>query len=405
MPEDPSRRILILDDSASMGAYLKALVEEQRLGSAEAVTEASAAMMALSLRAGEFDLVLCDLAMPEFDGVQFMQALSQLKQPPAVLILSGLNDRIAASAEELGVSMGLNVLGRLSKPPEIERLRTLFLKLPDKQPAAEDAVPPISLADVRAAVESDVLKVHFQPKVSLSNGKPVSVEALARMQWADGRSLPPDVFIPMLEQADDIAGLTYRVLKQAARSSQTWGGRTRQWGVAVNMSALLLNDAATPDKVRDVVLAEPGLARRLTLELTETQVSHAPAHLLALSRMCMNGLHLSIDDYGTGHSSLDRMRRYPFAELKIDRSFVTRAEQNPSARAIFESSVELGHRLGMTVVAEGVESWSDWNVAKQCGCDLAQGFLISPAMPADQVPAWVGDWRKRYVDHRIQLNS
>ncbi|MDQ6874927.1 MAG: bifunctional diguanylate cyclase/phosphodiesterase [Actinomycetota bacterium] len=243
--------------------------------------------------------------------------------------------------------------------------------------------------ELRRAIAAGELHVHYQPQVDMASGAIVRYEALVRWHHPRRGLLAPEEFIPIAEQTGLIGALTREVLRQALGACQHWQHQQPGAAVAVNLSARALLEADLPGSVRHL-LAEAGIAPRLlTMEITESSVigDFDPA-LAALQELNALGVRLSVDDFGTGYSSLSYLQRLPVREVKIDKSFVIPMRVSTNDAAIVRVIVDLAHTLGLTVVAEGVEDAETWDALAALGCDTAQGFLLSPPMPADQVAGW-----------------
>jgi diguanylate cyclase (GGDEF)-like protein len=238
------------------------------------------------------------------------------------------------------------------------------------------------LADLRDAVANETLEVYYQPKVDLRSGKVVGVEALARWHHPELGVIGPDEFIPLAEHSTLITPLTMMVLRRALAEGERWKALTGSFSVAVNISPRSLLDPLFVDEVTRALARVELPASALTLEITETNLMSDPEQaILALERLHDVGVRLSVDDLGTGYSSLAYLQRLPVDEIKIDRSFLHSFEQ-PSAQAVVGTIVDLGHRLGKHVVAEGVEVLESMETLRRLGCDTAQGYWIARPMPA-----------------------
>jgi diguanylate cyclase (GGDEF)-like protein len=247
------------------------------------------------------------------------------------------------------------------------------------------------VSDVRRALESDEVVVYYQPKVDPRTGRVHGAEALVRWEHPRFGLLTPAAFIGVVEQTELIGPLTRHVLDRAIAQCATWRRENRDLSVAVNLSLRNLLDRDLPQSI-ERMLAEHGLASdALELELTESMIMTDPDRAMAtLTRLSTLGLHLSVDDFGTGYSSLAHLRRFPIDELKIDRSFVTSMLQDESNLIIVRSTINLGHDLGLKVIAEGVEDAATIKRLSRLGCDLAQGYHVSPPLPSAQFDTWLG---------------
>ena len=254
------------------------------------------------------------------------------------------------------------------------------------------------LGELRTGLETGQLVVFYQPKSDAKTGVVVGVEALARWQHPTRGLLAPDEFIPLAENTGLIGDLTFEVLRQALAQVRTWHRKGMRLGVSVNLSVRQLTDMNLP---RDVaaLLADFHLhASVLTLEVTETTIMADPSRTLNVLRMLADiGIDLSIDDFGTGYSSLAYLRRLQADELKIDKSFVMGMSRNSNDAVIVRSTIELGHNLGLRMVAEGVEDAETWHLLRNLGCDVIQGYHLSRPLPPQQITDWLNE-RKLRVD-------
>jgi len=222
------------------------------------------------------------------------------------------------------------------------------------------------------------------------------VEALARWQHAKDGWISPVEFIPMIEQSGMIRDFTLWAVKQAIQQSRIWIEAGLDIAVAVNLSARNLLDPSLAESITKILEAEQLDPRFLTLEITESAVMSRPESALTLlSRLHDIGIKLSVDDFGTGYSSLSYLKKLPVSELKIDQSFVAGITENEDDAVIVRSTIDLGHNLGLEVVAEGVEDSETLDLLAIFGCDVAQGYYVSRPLPAGEFVAWSADcpWR------------
>jgi diguanylate cyclase (GGDEF)-like protein len=248
----------------------------------------------------------------------------------------------------------------------------------------------VLLGDLRRAVANGELILHYQPKISTRTGTLSSVEALVRWQHPTLGLLPPDGFIPLAENTAVIHALTTEVLRLALSQTRTWVDAGRVIPVAVNISARSLLDARFPAHVQELLDAHGVPPYLLCLELTETAVmtDHDLA-VVVLRALDSMGVSLSIDDFGTGYSSMSDLKTLPVKELKIDRSFVVGMANDPDSAVIVRSTIDLGHDLGMTVVAEGVQDSVTRTALADMGCDLVQGYAICKPVTARELELWI----------------
>ena len=248
----------------------------------------------------------------------------------------------------------------------------------------------VLLGDLRRAVTAGELTLYYQPKINSDTGALSSVEALVRWQHPRLGLLQPDEFIPLAESTVIIHALTTEVLRLALTQARKWADAGRSVPVSVNISARSLLDSTFPAQVRELLEAHGVPAHMLSLELTETAVmTDRDLALTVLQTLDSMAVSLSIDDFGTGYSSMSYLKTLPVKELKIDRSFVMGMADDPDSAVIVRSAVDLGHNLGMTVVAEGVQDGFARRELADMGCDLVQGYQICRPVPASELELWM----------------
>jgi diguanylate cyclase (GGDEF)-like protein len=248
----------------------------------------------------------------------------------------------------------------------------------------------VLLGDLRRAVAAGELTMYYQPKINSDTGALSSVEALVRWQHPTLGLLQPDEFIPLAESTAIIHALTTEVLRLALTQARQWADAGRPIPVSVNISARSLLDPTFPAQVRELLDAHGVPPQLLSLELTETAVmTDRDLALTVLQALDAMNVSLSIDDFGTGYSSMSYLKTLPVKELKIDRSFVMGMANDPDSAVIVRSAVDLGHNLGMTVVAEGVEDGMARSELAGMGCDLVQGYEICRPVPARELELWI----------------
>ncbi|MDY7578900.1 EAL domain-containing protein [Herbaspirillum sp. RTI4] len=250
------------------------------------------------------------------------------------------------------------------------------------------------LSELRRALDRDEFQLYLQPKVALASGKVVGAEALIRWLHPTKGLLPPDSFIPFAETTGFIRQMTVQIFNRTAAICAQLTGQGIVLKYSVNLSARDLHDQELPVILGNILQEHGVSASAFCLEITESSIMDDPAHAqLTLERLHNMGLDLSIDDFGTGYSSLAYLKRLPDDELKIDKSFVLNMEQDADDAKIVKSTFDLGHNLGLRVVAEGIESEAVWHLLSAMGCDQAQGYFISKPMPAAAFQGWLAGWQ------------
>ncbi|OJF13413.1 putative bifunctional diguanylate cyclase/phosphodiesterase [Couchioplanes caeruleus] len=245
------------------------------------------------------------------------------------------------------------------------------------------------MAELRSAIEAGALTVAYQPKIDPEDGRVLGAEALARWLRPDG-PVPPDEFIPLAERAGLIPALTRFILDTALAACADWRSGGRDLSVAVNLSPQILTEPGLADDVSDALRRYGLPPTALTLEITENGVMEDPARSVrTLELLHALGVKLSIDDFGTGHSSLGRLAELPIHEMKIDKSFVRGLTSDQTRRAVTDAALQLGRTLGLIVVAEGVEDESELEYLRRHGCSAIQGYYISRPLPTEQFAEWL----------------
>lgn len=391
-----SLRILVLDDEPFA---LKLLAHQLKtLGHDNVRTCTSGAEATTYLRSETVtvDLIVSDLQMPEMDGVEFVRQLAMLGYKGELILVSGEDKRILQTAERVARAHAINILGVLNKPASSEQIQSLLSTHRPPPKNVDSRRVEYAAAELDLAITQGQLMNVYQPKVSLRTGELTGVETLVRWQHPRDGLVMPDQFISVAEDSGLITKLTRQVLVNALTQTREWQATGLSFSVAVNVSMDDLTELGFPELVTETATQLGVPLTSLVLEVTESRLmSNRSAALDILTRLRLKRVSLSIDDFGTGHSSLAQLRDVPFDELKVDRSFVHGAYADASLCAILDASLSLAHRLGMRTVAEGVEDIADWNMLRTCGCDYAQGYFIGRPMPAEELNVWLATWQSR----------
>jgi EAL domain-containing protein (putative c-di-GMP-specific phosphodiesterase class I) len=303
-----------------------------------------------------------------------------------------MDQRVLATAQQIGKAQGLAMLGALQKPILLADLELML-----RQCLRADAA--INPAVLEAALDAHEIQVHYQPKatrVSPNRWIVEGVEALARWHHPALGFISPARFIPLAEKNGLIRRLTEQVLEISLAQGRVWDAAGLQLSVAINLSPQLLNDLAFPDQVARMAAQVGADARRIIFEVTESAAMFDPGTTMdVLTRMRVKNFGLSIDDFGTGYSSLKQLYLMPFSELKIDTSFVRDIFAHEDARTMVETMVLLAHKLRLTACAEGVESQQVLDFLDAVECDRAQGYFIGRPMPGDALENAVREWNAK----------
>lgn len=389
--------VLILDDEEDVRETLCAMVSS--LG-AQAEATGDAGSFFAKLGHGVYDVVILDLLMPECDGLEVLSRMTQFKDSK-IIICSGSGMRVLDTVSLSAQSLGLNVIGILQKPLRRKCLKDM-LQLAQEAGCTKRAPkntgerqrPAITRPMLQRAIDRREITCFLQPKMRLADGMVYGFEALARWQHPEFGMIFPDEFIPKIVQFDLDYELAVSITDQALEAVADLS--YPDISVAVNISA---DTVSRPEfeRVIATLLQRHGLKPcQLFLEVTEVGqscVSHEG--LDSLMRLSLRGHPLSIDDFGTGASSLERLVRIPFDELKIDRMFMQNLESSRHARGLVRNLVQIAKRFGMSVTVEGIETSEAIDILKQLGCDAAQGYAISRPMPISALRDWMTNYNNR----------
>lgn len=376
--------ILIVEDHPFQHQYLQHLFSELGDFYLESAHDGEEALTCLRRR--NFDLVLTDLLMPGMDGVQFIQGLTTLRAKPALAIMSAASRRMLMSASLVASNLQVNVLGLISKPVNIAALRNLTEQLLDLRQAVQPKTTPgIEGQALLEALDNGELQAWFQPKKALANARIVAAEALVRWIHPEHGVLLPGAFLPALKACSLEERLLWRVLEQAIAAQARWRVQGYDIPVSINLPTHLLNSYDLADRILAFVLKHQGIPGRICFELMECSVPQDISNFYAgACRLRIKGFGLSQDDFGKGYSSYMSLVSTPFTELKIDRALVQGCNDNEELVQALTSIVGLGRQLGLTVVAEGVETAQELALLRKIDCTQVQGFLISHAVSPDQ---------------------
>ena len=395
--------LLIVDDNIVQRMQVVALCRELGVEMIYDAGSGAEALALLSLLVLPPDIAIIDLEMPEMDGVELIELLHERHLDIPLIVVSSRELVLIDTVETMARNLGIPVVAGIRKPLQRESLAAAlegWNRARADQDATADNAPlaAIDPCDLAQAIDSGAIAVHYQPKVDMTKGIVCGVEALARWTHPNLGEIRPDRFIELAEREGLIHALTMSVLRQAFGVAARWNAAGLHLSMAVNLSPRLLEE---PALVRELsaLLEENGLeARQVVLEITESSVVDCMGVALGvLARLRLKGFGLSIDDYGTGFSSMQQLARIPFTELKVDRAFVHGAAQRTNLRVILQSALDMSRQLGLVTVAEGIETLPDWQLVRDSFCGVGQGFLISPAMPAELLPGWIDRHQARLL--------
>jgi EAL domain-containing protein (putative c-di-GMP-specific phosphodiesterase class I) len=390
-------RVLVLDDDPFMRKLLAHMLRSLGFDAVTTCESGPAALQWVDAPGMAPDLILLDLNMPDMDGIEFMRKLVEHQFRGSLILVSGEDERVLQMAEKLVQAHRLTTLGHLSKPVSMAKLTDAVALWRHAQEAQQTEKKRYSALALGLAMERGELVNHYQPKIQVATGAVVGVETLVRWQHPEDGMVYPDQFIHVAEDHGLIGDLTRGVLSRALAQTRLWQDSGLALRVAINVSMQNLQSVDFVDFVAAEAVAARVAPQNIVLEITESQLMlDQRAPLEVLSRLRLKRFCLSIDDFGTGNSSLTQLHAIPFDELKIDKSFVHNAWRDPTGRAMYDASLSLGKQLGMQVVAEGVEDRDDWALLQTTQCDLAQGYFIARPMPGADMAGWIAAWNGRH---------
>ncbi len=392
--------VLVVDDSAVQRQNAVELLRSAGVNRIfEAVNGVDALRVAHNLVQPPAIIVL-DLEMPDMDGIEMVQQLAMDGLRSSLLVASGAEMAVMDTVRTMVETLGLPLLGTLRKPLAFGDMAGALAGFAEA--AAGKGAPRcdedagIDVEALRAALADGRIRPYYQPKIRLDDGRVAGVEALARWCEADGRLIPPAAFIGLAESSGLIGPLTLIMLDAVVRDLCAWHAAGFYPSVALNVSAPSLSERHFANEIIGRVEAARLSPSALVLEITESAlVADLAGALGTLGRLRLKGYGLSIDDYGTGFSSMQQLSRLPFTELKIDRSFVRHADTKWRLRTILESAVGMGRRLGLATVAEGIETAAELALLQTLGCEYGQGYLITPPLPAAALMPWIASEEQR----------
>jgi len=389
-----NQSVLVVDDESFIletTGFMLTKLGFEHVYKAEGVEQA---LVLLDAAESPINLVISDLNMPERDGVELLRELAERSYDGDIVLFSGEDERTLKMAESLAKARDLSVLGAIAKPMDVSELTALLAKRGKVvRKGGQKKVELVSPESLAAAIEAGELQAWFQPKVEIATKQVVAVEALVRWPCPVLGMIFPDAFIPVAEEHGMIDALTKLMIEKSVAAGRQWLDKGVSLKIAVNVSMDSLYDLSFPEQVASIQAAGGVESAPLQLEVTESRLMEDLVRPLdVLLRLRLKKITLSIDDFGTGHSNLTQVRDLPFDEIKLDRSFIQGAAESDKSRQILESSVEIAKRLGLRIVAEGVETLDDWKLVEELGCDEVQGYFVSRPIPGDEIPEWVANW-------------
>jgi EAL domain-containing protein (putative c-di-GMP-specific phosphodiesterase class I)/ActR/RegA family two-component response regulator len=348
----------------------------------------------LSLVNSRTTLVMIDLMMPQMDGIELVRQLSLQGYRAGIVLMSGVGRRIIEAAEAMAGSLGLHIVGHLEKPFRMKEVERVLQLQRDQSPAPETQQPdfgPPTEAELRNALENNEFILHYQPQVGLETGDIVGIEALVRWAHPLLGLIPPNRFIPQAEAHGLIDQLGWMVIERGLAELRQFSDKQGDLlALSINASVQSLRNLTFPDQLLSVARQNDVPPEKITIEITESGlIQELSSTLDVLTRLRIRQVQLSIDDFGTGYSMMHQLQLVPATELKIDREFVMKMHLSNSHRVMVQKTIEIGHELGLRVVAEGVETREQMDYLRTSRCDAAQGYLFCRPLPPLALLQWL----------------
>ena len=340
------------------------------------------------------EVIICDLNMPEVDGIETLRRIGELNRRARIVLASAADPRVLRSAKEAAAGFGLGVVQTLAKPLTAAKLRAALVEPhPRLSRHRTGSAAAITIDEFQRGLAAHELIAHYQPKVALADRTLRGTEALVRWKHPILGLISPSVFLPLAQQAGKLEELTDIVLATAIAQCAAWQVEGIVTGVSVNLPIVSLLSRELPARIDKILGNHSVSPGQLTLEVTEDGwLQQQAVAREVLTRLRVRGFGLSIDDFGTGYSTHQQLLQAPFNEMKLDQSFVAKALEDEESRIVLSSSIAMAHQLKLAVVAEGIETAAQWQLLAALGCDVAQGFFVARPMPGDQLPAWKAAW-------------
>lgn len=381
-------KMLIVEDCPAQQLYAGQLLKQLKI---QHISYASDGELALELlKQKRADVMLIDLEMPQMNGVELLRSIAKQQLCQAVIITSAKDALLLNSVATMAEADGLQVLGTLAKPLNKELLSLcLSRRKAEVWPADfERKTPVFDQQLLQKAISEQQFSLCYQPIADMSSGQIIAVEALARWSQPELGMIRPDVFIAAAEQWGLINELTLLLLDKALQQLQQW----QQLGVVVqlsfNLSPVSLSDSTFVQQLQHKVRHAGIKPQCISFEVTETQdFTQVSAAIESLANLRLAGFGIAIDDYGTGFANAQQLSRIPATRLKLDRSLTDGVSERPQQRLVLENTIQLAHKLGLSLIAEGVEKLADAMVIKRCGINLVQGYLYHKPLTANDCTA------------------
>jgi EAL domain-containing protein (putative c-di-GMP-specific phosphodiesterase class I) len=393
-------RFLVVDDHDAEREEIHAILKARGARHVYPALTGEAALAILEDPAQSVDVVMSALDMAGMDGMEFIRHIGHAKHPVSLIIASKLDRALIAAVETMSTAYGVKLLGIIEKPVTAEKIEEALLPPLAAKPVRVmsrplsleemgEKRPVFALDEIMQGLADDQFEPFFQPKVEMIGGRTVGAKALARWRHPVMGKVEPYAFLAPLEESGRIDELTWVMLRKAAACCSAWRAAGVDGTVSVRLALGSLADPGLADRVTELVVGQGLDPPHMILETTGLSTAIRSGNALEnLARLRLRGFGLSVEDCGTGPSSLAQLSRIAFTEVKIDQAFAVEAASEESSKALLLSMLATARSLGIHSVAEGVETQLDWDLCAQLGCDIAQGFFVAAPIDAAAYLEW-----------------
>jgi len=350
------------------------------------------------------DIIILDIKMPKMDGVEILRQLAFKKCQAKIILISGFDSSVLNSTSMLAKELGLNIADQITKPAKPQQIQSLLKNIKAENDNVLKSLKAetskinkfcFSKADIQYALNNNQLILFFQPQINLKSNELIGLEALARWKHPEYGVIYPNDFIPLIQKYQLLELLTDKVIRLAIEQEKLFKSYGYNFIVSINISASNVTSLTLPETIEDLISNSELQPSMICFEVTESELmGELISSMDTLTRMRIKGFKLSIDDFGTGYSSLLQLYRIPFNELKIDQSFIKNLMSSPESKIIVDTCITLAHKLGMSVVAEGIEDHETLNELTKMGCDVGQGYHLCKPMPISDLLYWIHEYLK-----------
>lgn len=350
------------------------------------------------------ELIFLDLNLPGMDGMEFVRHLVEHSYKGSLVLMSGEDDQLLRASTKLVHTHNIPVIESLHKPITVNMLASVLdSAFPPRQIDVAANGNGRRIADeLRIALDNDQLINYYQPIVSFANGEVMGVEVLVRWHKSTDEIVSPYKFLGVAEAFGLIQEMAQVVLQKSLGQLKSWQNSGLSLQLAVNLSEYNIEALDFADTVAELAADAGVVPQNITLEVAEgwLPMNDLRVPLETLTRLHLKRFRLTLDEFGTGYSTLAQLRDLPFDEIKIDRNFVSQIATDNQAKARYAADMAMARKLNLKVAAVGVENANEWHFLRRTGCDYAQGGFIASPMPAADLPAWIRSWKQRIGNER-----